>query len=97
MNSGSINRSLISPDVTKPTVRQRVVLAPIYLYRRFLSPLKAQPSCRFNPTCSRYAVDAILAHGVLYGLYLALRRVLKCHPFHPGGFDPVPPRRHLEP
>lgn len=71
-----------------------MVLAPIHFYRRFLSPLKAQPSCRFHPTCSRYAVEAVTLHGVPYGLYLATRRLLKCHPFHPGGFDPVPPRRH---
>lgn len=76
---------------------QRLALLPIRLYRRLLSPLKAQPTCRFSPTCSRYALDAITLHGVLYGGYLALRRVLKCHPFHPGGRDPVPPRRHLEP
>lgn len=76
---------------------QRAVLAPIRFYRRVLSPLKPHPTCRFSPTCSRYAVDAIGTHGVLYGLYLAVRRVLKCHPFHPGGYDPVPPRRYLEP
>ncbi len=76
---------------------QRVVLAPIQFYRRFLSPLKPHPTCRFSPTCSRYAVDAIRTHGVARGLYLAVKRVLKCHPFHPGGHDPVPSRRHLEP
>lgn len=76
---------------------QRAVLAPIRFYRRFLSPLKASPSCRFSPTCSRYALDVISTHGVIRGCYLALRRILKCHPFHPGGFDPVPPRRSLEP
>ena len=100
MNSGPGNRPVISPAdpaVTEPTVRQRAILAPIYFYRRFLSPLKAHPSCRFSPTGSHYAVDAILAHGAFRGLYLALRRILKCHPFHPGGFDPVPSRRHLEP
>ena len=69
---------------------QRVVLAPVQLYRRFLSPLKAQPSCRFHPTCSAYAVEAVTRHGVFKGTGLSLRRLLKCHPFHPGGFDPVP-------
>jgi len=66
--------------------------APIRFYRRFLSPLKGAPSCRFHPTCSAYAIEAIEVHGVLKGTYLGVRRVLKCHPLHPGGLDPVPPR-----
>jgi len=70
----------------------QALILPIRLYRRFLSPLKATPSCRFYPTCSSYAIQAIEVHGPLKGLYLAVRRVLKCHPLHPGGFDPVPPR-----
>ena len=78
-------------DPAKLSFAQRAVLAPIYLYRRFLSPLKPQPTCRFSPTCSTYAVKAVETHGVLRGLYLATRRILKCHPFHPGGLDPVPP------
>jgi putative membrane protein insertion efficiency factor len=48
------------------------------------------PSCRFAPTCSRYAIEAIERHGVALGTWLALRRLLRCHPFHPGGIDPVP-------
>ena len=75
----------------KLSFAQKAVLAPIYLYRRFLSPLKPQPTCRFSPTCSTYAVKAVETHGVLRGLLLATRRILKCHPFHPGGLDPVPP------
>jgi len=76
---------------------QRLLLAPIRFYRRFLSPLKAQPSCRFHPTCSSYALEAISTHGALKGAGLSVRRLLKCHPFHPGGFDPVPPpRRNFE-
>ena len=59
-------------------------------YQRFISPLKP-PSCRFHPTCSHYAVEAIRIHGALLGSYLAVRRVLRCHPLNPGGFDPVPP------
>lgn len=70
----------------------RLLLAPIILYRRFLSPLKATPSCRFHPTCSAYALESIEVHGALRGSFLAVRRILKCHPFHPGGLDPVPPR-----
>lgn len=72
------------------TLAQRVTLAPIHLYRRYLSPLKAQPSCRFRPTCSAYAVGAITRFGVWKGSWLSAKRLLKCHPFHPGGFDPVP-------
>jgi hypothetical protein len=64
--------------------------AGIVFYRRFISPLKP-PTCRFHPTCSAYALEAIEVHGALYGSWLAIRRILRCHPFHPGGFDPVPP------
>ncbi len=81
----------------KPSPFQWLALLPIHFYRRFLSPLKAQPSCRFQPTCSQYALEAIEKHGVFLGSYLSLRRILKCHPFHPGGYDPVPPKRvHAE-
>lgn len=69
------------------------VLAPVRLYRRYLSPLKPTSSCRFHPTCSAYAEEAIEVHGVLRGVVMATLRVLRCHPFHPGGYDPVPPRR----
>lgn len=69
-----------------------VVLAPVRLYRRYLSPLKPTPSCRFHPTCSEYAIQAVETHGVVKGLALATWRVLRCHPFNPGGYDPVPPR-----
>lgn len=69
---------------------QRILIAPLLFYRRFVSPLKPGPSCRFHPSCSAYAIEAIVFHGPARGSYLALRRVLKCHPFHPGGLDPVP-------
>ena len=58
-------------------------------YRIFLSPL-LPPTCRFTPTCSQYALDAIARYGAWKGSWLALRRILRCHPFHPGGYDPVP-------
>ena len=72
---------------------QRLVLAPLRLYQRVLSPLKPVPSCRFHPTCSSYAVEAVQVHGALRGLWLAATRLLRGHPWHPGGFDPVPPRQ----
>ncbi|MDR3038379.1 MAG: membrane protein insertion efficiency factor YidD [Candidatus Adiutrix sp.] len=62
----------------------------IGLYQRFLSPV-LPPACRFWPTCSHYAASAIARHGFWRGCLLAARRLLKCHPFHPGGYDPVPP------
>ncbi len=61
----------------------------IRLYQYLISPLLG-PACRFHPSCSTYTYDAIRLHGVLKGIYLGCRRILKCHPFHPGGYDPVP-------
>ena len=69
---------------------------PIRAYRLLLSPL-LPPACRFYPSCSRYALDALRAHGVLRGGWLALARLVRCHPFHPGGVDPVPPPRARKP
>ncbi|MFD2116085.1 membrane protein insertion efficiency factor YidD [Paenibacillus yanchengensis] len=68
---------------------KRIVLAPIHFYRKFISPLKP-PTCRFYPTCSTYALEAIEKHGAAKGSYMAAARIAKCHPFHPGGYDPVP-------
>lgn len=58
-------------------------------YQRFISPLLGQ-RCRFHPSCSSYSIEALKTHGALKGSWLSTRRILKCHPFHPGGFDPVP-------
>lgn len=71
---------------------KKVVLAfMVYLikfYQKFLSPLKG-PTCRFQPTCSQYSIDALKKYGILKGMYLSIRRILKCHPFHEGGYDPL--------
>ncbi len=67
----------------------RAVMVVIAAYRRWLSPLLG-PHCRYEPTCSSYAYDAIRLHGALRGLWLALRRVGRCHPWSPGGVDRVP-------
>jgi putative membrane protein insertion efficiency factor len=66
-----------------------LVLVPLRLYKKLISPL-LPPLCRFEPTCSVYAMDAVSKYGVLRGLWLAARRLLRCHPFNPGGWDPVP-------
>jgi putative membrane protein insertion efficiency factor len=68
----------------------RLLLATLIRgYQRVLSPA-LPPSCRFYPSCSQYALDAITRYGALKGSWLAARRLARCHPFHPGGFDPVP-------
>lgn len=64
----------------------------IRFYQIAISPLKP-PTCRFYPTCSHYGLEAIKVHGALKGSLLAIIRILKCHPFHPGGFDPVPEKK----
>lgn len=65
----------------------------IHAYRYAISPLLG-PRCRFHPSCSAYALEAIDRHGAVYGSWLTLRRLLRCHPLHPGGLDPVPGPRH---
>jgi putative membrane protein insertion efficiency factor len=70
----------------------RVLLAPIRFYQRFISP-GLSPSCRFEPTCSSYAVEALQQHGAARGSWMAIRRIGRCHPWHRGGYDPVPPAR----
>ncbi|MEX2461977.1 MAG: membrane protein insertion efficiency factor YidD [Paenibacillaceae bacterium] len=71
---------------------KKIVKLPIRFYRKFISPLKP-PTCRFYPTCSEYALEAIEVHGALKGTWLATVRICKCHPFHKGGVDKVPPRK----
>ena len=73
---------------------KRILIGLIAAYRVLLSPLLG-PSCRFYPTCSAYAAEAIEKHGALRGTWLALKRISKCHPWHAGGVDPVPPAKKI--
>ena len=66
-------------------------VAIVRAYQLFLSPL-LPPSCRYHPSCSHYAIEALETHGTLRGSWLAIKRIGRCHPFREGGFDPVPPR-----
>ena len=66
-----------------------MLIAIIKIYKFFISPLLGD-NCRFYPSCSSYSIEAFEKHGVFIGFYLTLRRLLKCHPFHKGGIDPVP-------
>jgi len=68
---------------------RRAIIAVIRVYQRWISPA-FPPACRFEPTCSAYAVGALDRHGVLKGGWLAIRRIGRCHPWNPGGYDPVP-------
>ena len=69
---------------------KKILILLIKGYRNFISPL-FPPSCRFRPTCSQYTLEAIERFGPVQGSWLSLKRILRCHPFHPGGYDPVPP------
>jgi hypothetical protein len=75
----------------EPSLAARLLIVPVIGYRRFVSPL-LPPVCRFYPSCSEYALEALRTHGAVRGLWLAVRRLARCHPFNPGGYDPVPPR-----
>jgi putative membrane protein insertion efficiency factor len=78
------------PARTGPVAR--VLLGGVRFYRTWISPV-LPPSCRFEPSCSSYALEALTEHGALRGTWLTVRRLLRCGPWHPGGWDPVPPRR----
>jgi len=67
----------------------KIFITLIVFYQKYISPLKPA-TCRFYPSCSDYAIQAIQKHGFYKGIFLAIRRILKCHPYHAGGYDPVP-------
>ena len=69
---------------------KRLLIILIKLYREYISPLKRYPSCRYIPTCSQYAIEAIEKYGAIKGGLLALWRIIRCNPFSKGGYDPVP-------
>lgn len=69
---------------------KKILIFIVSLYQKFISPLKRRSSCIYYPTCSFYAIEALEKHGTIKGIYFATRRILRCHPFHKGGYDPVP-------
>jgi uncharacterized protein len=71
---------------------KKILISVIRFYQVVISPIKP-PSCRFYPTCSHYGLEAVQRFGALKGGWLTLKRILKCHPFHPGGVDPVPEKK----
>lgn len=71
------------------TIITGLLILPIRIYQRCISPI-TPPSCRFTPTCSQYAVEALRKHGPIRGTWLAIRRILRCHPWGGHGYDPVP-------
>ena len=71
------------------TLGARIILGTIAFYKRFLSPM-LPPSCRYYPTCSTYTQEAVSKYGALRGGWMGIKRISRCHPFHPGGYDPVP-------
>ena len=69
---------------------KKIMIKMIRGYQKYLSPLKMQVHCIYTPTCSQYAIEALEKYGVVKGSWLAVRRILRCHPFAKGGYDPVP-------
>ena len=79
---------------TSHSISTKIFIILIRGYQIIISPLIG-PRCRFTPTCSNYAIEALKTHGVLKGGWLTLKRILKCHPLHEGGYDPVPPKNNI--
>ena len=93
MTSTVVTREAERESGRRISAGARGLVVLLNAYRRFVSPLLG-PRCRFYPSCSAYALEAVQLHGALRGSWLAVRRLSRCHPFHPGGLDPVPaPRR----
>jgi len=67
----------------------KLLIGIVKFYRKYISGLKSAPSCRFYPTCSQYTIDALNTYGFFKGVFMSIRRILRCHPFNPGGYDPV--------
>ena len=80
------------PQTARPGLAAQPLVLLVRFYRAWISPV-LPPSCRFEPSCSTYALEALTVHGALRGTWLTLRRLLRCGPWHPGGWDPVPSRR----
>lgn len=82
----------VDPEAAlRPGPVARLLVGLVRIYRTWISPV-LPPSCRFEPSCSTYALEALSVHGALRGTWLTIRRLLRCGPWHPGGWDPVPPR-----
>ncbi|MDT7594782.1 MAG: uncharacterized protein QOJ06_328 [Pseudonocardiales bacterium] len=88
--SPHLTQEVSSAVATGPVVR--LLVAVLRFYRRWISPA-LPPTCRFSPSCSAYAIEALTVHGMLRGSWWTARRLLRCQPWHPGGVDPVPPAR----
>ncbi len=73
---------------------KKLLLWCIRAYQKYISPYKGHATCKYDPTCSAYAAEAIETHGAFIGLGLAFWRILRCNPFSRGGYDPVPPKKH---
>jgi uncharacterized protein len=85
-----VSAGTVASEATRvrPTLLARVLMLPVRAWR--LVSVHLPPRCRFHPSCSQYALDALALHGAAKGTWLTLRRVSRCHPWHPGGLDPVP-------